>query len=153
MPQDVHRPLLDLANPVPIPELTDFPSIADLCWYDGPVIFLALVGKQKYYLHMCECKQGSVPPTPEDYFIDRYLVVPISDREIEELQCNRLTLRDLLRRDDYIIVADAHWNPDADGNNPYKCYGVQTDSMPDDYFPKAGVYLDGRRSNEVPADV
>jgi hypothetical protein len=149
-----HLPLLALTNPVPLADFNFDKSLVDLCWYDGPLIYISEWGGSQYYLHICDTKEGLVPPTHEDYFISRYLAVPISSRELDELRSSKLALRDLLRRDDQIIVADAHWDPDnAQDTNLWRCVAVSVDSLPDDYFPRAGVYLRGQHSNEEPANV
>lgn len=108
----------------------DMGSLEPLCVlmdYDGPRFFVAKSNDRNFFL---------VYQIGEDQTRERFLLVPATERFIEDIQANRVNLRDALTTSRLVWFVDRFRNGTLSDS-----HSIDVTDVPDDVLPESGVYL------------
>lgn len=101
--------------------------VDDLLYYDGvPYTFTAIADDEKFYLfHWADTTK----------ILDKYLVVPITEKEVNQLKNKEITLFDVLHVEE-VAVVDFIYEIDQIYTRP-----TSLKEIPEDFFPHQGETL------------
>lgn len=110
------RPGIDCADPT-----ADGAHIANLDWYDGPLLVLTRVGAALYLVLWCDVDDET----------HRWLAVRISRDRLDAFGMGTVTLRSMFARpaDGCVFVLD------ATADRTFGCSRARVDEIPADWFP------------------